>query len=316
MKHTPETRAKISAALKASPRARAHLAELHAAKRGVKRGPRSAEWSAKIVAANRGRKRSLEIRARMSAAQMGRQVSPEARAKMRAAKLGRSLSADVRAKLSMALKTSSRARAYQASRVGCTLSADQRAKLSASHKRSLLVQAHMAELHAAQRGRKHSLERRLRSAAGNVGGKRSPESRAKMSAAKLGKPGHATSPDVRAKISAALKVSSVARAQRARISRIRPTSLEVQVCDALTAAGIEFVFQFPVSGTSYVADFYLPQKNTILEADGGYWHSRPKSVLHDAKRDAVLARLGYRVVRLGETQIRAGSSECVGVLTA
>ena len=268
------------------------------------------------AAGNLGSKRSPETRAKMSAAQRGHAVSPEARAKMSAAKLGRAWSPEHRAKLSASHKASPLVQAHLAFLANRPVSSETRVKLSASHKRSLLVQAHMAELHAAQRGGKHSLERRLKSAAGNFGSKRSAESRAKMSAAKRGKPGHVSLPATNAKISAALKVSSRAHAQRARISTIRPTSLELQLRNALNAAGVEFVFQFPVPGTSYVADFYLPRTNTILEADGGYWHSRPKSVLHDAKRDAVLARFGYRVVRLGEKQIRAGATECLGVLTA
>ena len=124
------------------------------------------------------------------------------------------------------------------------------------------------------------------------------------------------SPEVHARVGLSLRASSRAQAHRARIGRIRPTSIEVQVRNALIAAGVDFVFQFSVPGTPYVADFYVPRTTTILEADGEYWHSRPKDVLHDAKRDAVLARFGYRVVRLGEKQIRAGATECLGVLTA
>lgn len=291
----PEVRAKISASHKASPLARAHLAKLHAAQRGVKRII-SADWRAKIVASNRGRKRSLETRAKMSAAQIGHEVSSEARAKMRAAKLGRSLSADHRAKLSAAHKASLRARAHIAWLTARPVSPETRAKLSVSHKTSPLAQAHQAQLSASQKGRF-----------------KSPETGAKISAALKG---HTMSLEARAKSSASHKTSPRAQAHRARIGRIRPTSIEVQLRNALNAAGVEFVFQFPVPATSYVADFYLPRTNTILEADGGYWHSRPKSVLHDAKRDAALTRLGYRVVRLGEKQIRAGARECVGALTA
>lgn len=68
-KHSPETRAKISAANK-----------------GRKNPPPSPETRAKISAAGKGRKCSPETLARMSAAQKGHAVSWEARAKISATK--------------------------------------------------------------------------------------------------------------------------------------------------------------------------------------------------------------------------------------
>jgi very-short-patch-repair endonuclease len=46
----------------------------------------------------------------------------------------------------------------------------------------------------------------------------------------------------------------------------------------------------------YIVDFVAPSARLVVEVDGGY-HAR--RVTADARRDRVLARLGYRVLRLG-----------------
>ena len=45
----------------------------------------------------------------------------------------------------------------------------------------------------------------------------------------------------------------------------------------------------------YIADFVAPAVRLVVEVDGGY-HARRRAA--DARRDRVLARLGYRVLRL------------------
>lgn len=84
-----------------------------------------------------------------------------------------------------------------------------------------------------------------------------------------------------------------------------PTRIEEAVRDALTAAGVEFVFQYPVG--PYVADFFIPEKHLILEVDGHYWHSLPGAKERDARRDADLVTLGYRVVHIPERRIKRGA---------
>ena len=90
--HSPETRAKMSAAARertASPETRA---KLRAAQTGRTASP---ETRAKL----RERTASPETRAKLRAAQTGRTASPEARAKLRAAGLKRTASPETRAKL-------------------------------------------------------------------------------------------------------------------------------------------------------------------------------------------------------------------------
>lgn len=110
-RHTPEARAKISAAQKgknAGPLSAAHRAKLSAAKKGRRRTP---EARAKISAGLTGLVITPETRAKIAASRMGkppwnrgRRLSPETRAKMSVAATGRPKSPEHRAKISAALK--------------------------------------------------------------------------------------------------------------------------------------------------------------------------------------------------------------------
>lgn len=53
----------------------------------------------------------------------------------------------------------------------------------------------------------------------------------------------------------------------------------------------------------YHADFYLPEKNLIIECDGEYWHRNKTE--HDQKRDEFLKGLGYKILRLSEENIKS-----------
>ena len=167
-----------------------------------------------------------------------------------------------------------------------------------------------------RRGRRHSEEAKARMSAAAIARYQDPKEREKTGASRRGTKMPPMWAEWRAKISRALKTSPHAKAHRARLGRICPTSIETQLCNALDAAGVEYVFQYPVPKTPYIADFYLPLRNALLEADGEYWHRRADTVAKDAVRDTVLSGLGYRVVRLGEKRIRAltGGAELLELL--
>jgi len=114
---SPETRAKMSAALRGREFSPEHRANISAAKRGHwspvgvaktvarNRGRKqSREHAAKAAAARCGLKRSAETRARMSAAQKGRVRSPEHIEKLAATLRGRKHSPEHKAKISAALR--------------------------------------------------------------------------------------------------------------------------------------------------------------------------------------------------------------------
>jgi very-short-patch-repair endonuclease len=74
-----------------------------------------------------------------------------------------------------------------------------------------------------------------------------------------------------------------------------PTPSEAVLARALADGrlGVQFRRQ-AVVGNRYIADFFAPGK-LVVEVDGPIHRSRAVS---DARRDRVLRRLGYRVLRL------------------
>jgi len=144
-----------------------------------------------------------------------------------------------------------------------------------------------------------SAEQKAKISAAHLGRVHSPEARQRMREAQR-------RPEVRAKISLSMRTSSRALEERAaRFQRKSATWIELAVRDALTAAGVAFLFQHPIN--RWMVDFFLPEKNLILECDGDYWHSLPGRKERDEKRDQDLAALGYRVVHLPEHRIKAGA---------
>ena len=103
-KHTPETKAKMSAAHKGhtSGIAGKHMSDEARHKMSLKRKgvPKSEETKIKIGNANRGLKRSAEQTLRNSITHRGKILSPESKAKASASLKGRIVSAETRAKLS------------------------------------------------------------------------------------------------------------------------------------------------------------------------------------------------------------------------
>ncbi|MDT9086519.1 endonuclease domain-containing protein, partial [Escherichia coli] len=69
-------------------------------------------------------------------------------------------------------------------------------------------------------------------------------------------------------------------------------------------AGWKFVRQAPIG--PYFADFLCREARVVVEVDGGQ-HS---GSLHDIRRDATMARAGYRVIRFWNAEV-LGSMESV-----
>lgn len=62
--------------------------------------------------------------------------------------------------------------------------------------------------------------------------------------------------------------------------------------------------QFPVPGTRYVADIFIPKYKLIVEVDGHWSHYKvPRIVRNGKRRDKTLRSLGYRVLHLRKNLI-------------
>ena len=85
-------------------------------------------------------------------------------------------------------------------------------------------------------------------------------------------------------------------AERAHAMRQAPTRSEAALWRLLSGGklGVGFRRQVPLDGR-YVADFLAPSARLVVEVDGAWHHGRTEA---DARRDRVLQRLGYRVLRL------------------
>lgn len=75
------------------------------------------------------------------------------------------------------------------------------------------------------------------------------------------------------------------------------TRLEARIGAALQDLGVRFVREHRVG--RYSVDFAVVGIKLAIEADGDYWHDAEK----DARRDKVLASMGWATVRFGETEV-------------
>jgi len=84
-------------------------------------------------------------------------------------------------------------------------------------------------------------------------------------------------------------------AARARLMRAAPTPSEAHLWRALRGAQLGVVFRRQVVISGFIVDFAAASARLVVEVDGGYHLARQKA---DARRDDVLGRAGYRVVRV------------------
>ena len=84
---------------------------------------------------------------------------------------------------------------------------------------------------------------------------------------------------------------------RARWMRREPTLTESVLWERLRGRKLGVVFRRQVVIGRYIVDFAAPAVRLVVEVDGGYHQRR---VRLDAKRDAALAKLGWKVVRISE----------------
>lgn len=191
-----EQRAKLSAAMKGRRFSMDHRANLSASLKGRKF---SAEECAKISAALKGRTPSNK----------GKTHSPETRARISASLKGKSASPETRAKMGAAQKgrvhsPETRAKIGLGNR-GKVISIESRAKIAVAARNRQLSQETRAKIAAAGRNRYCSPETRAKLSA--AARSCSPETRAKLSAARKGKPspnkGKSPSADTCARMSAA-----------------------------------------------------------------------------------------------------------------
>ncbi len=88
------------------------------------------------------------------------------------------------------------------------------------------------------------------------------------------------------------------------------TDIEREMKQELENQNVEFVEEFPIRiKYGYIADFFIPEKNLIIECDGEVWHKKGNS--RDRKRNAVLKKMGFEIIRFRGKEIKDNVQLCV-----
>ena len=93
---------------------------------------------------------------------------------------------------------------------------------------------------------------------------------------------------------------------------LRPTSIELALESALAQVGIVTVRE--MKSGRFSIDLAIPTAKIAIEADGTYWHSLPKQIAADARKNAALSAKGWTVLRFGEDQINDDIASCVATV--
>lgn len=184
----------------------------------------------------------------------------------------------------------------RAALTGKPLTEERKAKISAAKKGKPLTELQLA----AQR----------KTVAGRIGTKHTEEAKAAIGAKHRGKVYGA---ETREKISTATRerYASMSRdevlaasepGRKAAGKKTAETSIEKAIQSVLDVVGIHYQTQVQIG--PYRVDILIPDRMLVLECDGDYWHALPGRKESDTNRDAFLAGMGYKVVRLAERDIR------------
>lgn len=94
------------------------------------------------------------------------------------------------------------------------------------------------------------------------------------------------------------------------VQKFKDTGIELKVAAALDALKLTYITQYYIQDLLAV-DFFLPEYNVIIEADGCYFHACPIHCPNSFKwkpgkdymRTQVMRGMGYTVLRLWEHDI-------------
>ena len=102
-------------------------------------------------------------------------------------------------------------------------------------------------------------------------------------------------------------------ADRAGAMRAAPTMTESILWGALSGSQLGVGFRRQVALGRFIADFAAPSARLVVEFDGGYHAARVRA---DARRDRVLARLGWRVLHLDAGMVQHNLPDAVALIRA
>ena len=90
--------------------------------------------------------------------------------------------------------------------------------------------------------------------------------------------------------------------EHARRMRNNPTEAETFLWKQLKAQGLGVAFKRQCIILDFIADFYCPSANLIIEVDGGY-HLQEEQQQLDKEREERLQAKGYNILRFTNEQV-------------
>lgn len=90
---------------------------------------------------------------------------------------------------------------------------------------------------------------------------------------------------------------------------VRESKLEQAFAASLREHGLTFQTQYRVAG--FALDIAFPDLRLAVEVDGDYWHSTPKAIARDRKKDSVLAAEGWQIIHLREHFINTEREQAI-----
>lgn len=96
------------------------------------------------------------------------------------------------------------------------------------------------------------------------------------------------------------------------------TSIECKIIEILDKNKVSYKKQFSIK--KFIVDFYLPNQNLVIEADGDYWHGNPNKYNEfdkiqkkrrkiDKRKNNTLKKLGYNLIRFWGSEIKNSNFE-------
>ena len=100
-------------------------------------------------------------------------------------------------------------------------------------------------------------------------------------------------------------------------SKMNNTHIELSMKQILSDLNIKYNFQYFIStkDNKYCFDFYIPEKNILIECDGDYWHGNPKfyktlndiqikNQQKDLRKNDFALKMGYKLIRFWEDEFK------------
>lgn len=99
----------------------------------------------------------------------------------------------------------------------------------------------------------------------------------------------------------------VDEARHKRMTSKLPSDIECKISKQLDDLSIAYDFQHFIFskkfGRGFCFDFYLPEFNVMIEADGDYWHTLDSSVKNDKEKDKYCKFRHFNLVRIKGSEI-------------